>query len=125
MQNPQHEDTPRGISNDQTATKAGRARAILLDLLPQGATVTTMPARRYTSTDGNSVYEYYLLTTHPQHGFIVLLNRYLRHLRFGVNRTRCTIRSSDGPIDLVRLLGIRLYGDPDAFHLQSMAPDFY
>lgn len=122
MQQPETSTTPRGISNDQTASKAGRARAKLQELLPVGAAVTAIQVNSYLSSNGNRIYEFYLLTTDPKRGDIVLITSYLRALGFGVNRKRGTIRSTERIYGLLDLIGTRIHGNPAAFELVDIDP---
>jgi hypothetical protein len=120
--NQQTSETPRGISNDQTATKVGRARARLRQILPAGATITAMQINRHGTTNGNSIFEYYMLAIDPQNGAIVLLNRELRAIGFGYNRMRGTIRTSDYLWQTIGLIGVRVLGDPKAYRVIQLEP---
>ncbi len=115
-----HPHAGQGISNDQTASRHGRARLRLQALLPQGAAITVVHVTKHVVLHGYTVSEYYLFTIHDGH--IALLNPYLRDLAFGVNRKRGTIRTADTVYQLVELIGQRVYGDRSAFELIDIDP---
>lgn len=111
-----------GISNDSIGAKRGAARAHLLALLPEGAPVFTLQVNQQPNASGDfsPIYEYFVFAVHD--GQPILINGLLRDLgRFGVNRRRGTIRGNDKPAQLVRLLAIRLYGDPLALSPATIA----
>ena len=110
----------RPRNNDQTASKAGRARALLQEYLPYGAAVTAILANSHLSQNGNRIYEYHLMTTHPERGHIILLNRYLRAAGFGVNRTRGTIRSTEPIYSLIEEISKRIHSDPRALNCTEL-----
>ena len=120
MQYSTDQQTPRGISNDQTASRHGRARLRLQELLPRGAAITVVHVTKHVVLNGHTVSEYYLFTIHDGH--IALLNPYLLDLAFGVNRKRGTIRTADTVYELVELIGHRVYGDRSAFELIDIDP---
>lgn len=105
-----------------TTTKEADARTRLRYLLPRGATVTAVQINRHTATNGYSIFEFYLFATDPKNGSITLLNRELRALHFGVNRTRGTIRTTDPLWRVIGLIGARVLGDPDAYRVNQIEP---
>jgi hypothetical protein len=114
----------RGISNDQTASKRGRARVRLQELLPHGSEIAALQVNQHTNASAYSpVFEYYLFTI--RHGRILLLTSYLRDLGgFGVNRRRGTLRTNDRIDRLISLIGIRVHDDPNAFIRVDIDPEF-